>query len=132
MESQLKPDQERRISPRVHAAYAAKVFDRRAQRYHPAQTCDLSASGALLKVQRSMPIHKGDHLDVTITTDDETNRMLALDDFIPARVVRVTAIDRFSQAVAVQFNAASEMPAEVADDPIIQTHVMPQRDRLAA
>ncbi len=132
MESQSQTGQERRLSPRVHAAYAAKVFDRRADRYHPAQTCDLSASGALLKVQRSMPIHKGDLLDVTITTDDETSRVLALEDFMPARVVRVTAIDRFSQAIAVQFNAAADMPAQQADNPIIETHVMPNRERLAA
>lgn len=123
---------DRRTSPRIQAAYSAKVFDAKAQRYHPAQTCDLSAGGALLKVQRSMPIHRGDCLDVTITTDDETSRVLAMDDFIPARVVRVMAIDRFSQAIAVQFNAASEMPAVVADDPIIETHVMPQRQRVAA
>jgi len=132
MESQSQTDQERRLSPRIQAAYPAKVFDRRAERYHPAQTCDLSASGSLLMVQRSMPIHKGDLLDVTITTDDQTSRVLALEDFMPARVVRVTAIDRFSQAIAVQFNAACDMPAGIADDPIIETHVMPQRERLAA
>lgn len=124
--------QDRRTSPRISAAHAAKVFDPRAQRYHPAQTCNVSASGALLKVQRSMPVMSGDRLDVAIDADDATRRVLALGDFVPSRVVRVMAIDRFSQAVAVQFHAASDLPAEDPADPIIHTWVKRQPERIAA
>ncbi len=124
--------QDRRMSPRMSVAHGAKVFDPRAQRYHAAQTCNISATGALLKVQRSMPVMSGDRLDVAIDADDATRRVLALGDFVPSRVVRVMAIDRFSQAVAVQFHAASDLPADQADDPIIHTWVKPKTDRIAA
>ena len=40
--------------------------------------------------------------------------------------------DRFSQAVAVQFHAASDLPAEDPADPIIHTWVKPQPERIAA
>lgn len=132
MESQVKTGQDRRTSPRIDAAHAAKVFDPRAQRYHPAQTCNVSASGALLKVQRSMPVMSGDRLDVIIDAGEDMQRMLALEDSVPCRVVRVSAIDRFSQAIAVQFNAAADMPATDSDDPIIHTYVKPHHERIAA
>jgi hypothetical protein len=132
MESQAQSDQDRRTSPRISVAHAAKVFDPRAERYHAAQTCNVSAGGALLKVQRSMPVCSGDRLDVIIDTEAELSRVLALNEFVPARVVRVTAIDRFSQAVAVQFHAATDATAEDDQDPIIHTYVKPQRERIAA
>lgn len=132
MDSQSQTGQDRRTSQRISVAHAAKVFDPRAQRYHAAQTCNVSAGGALLKVQRSMPICSGDRLDVIIDTEAELSRVLALDEFVPARVVRVSAIDRFSQAVAVQFHAAADTTSEGDSDPIIHTYVKPQRQPVAA
>ncbi|MCL4196045.1 MAG: PilZ domain-containing protein [Phycisphaerales bacterium] len=116
---------DRRSSRRISAVHPAKVFDPRAQRYHAAQTCNLSAGGALLKIERSMPVCGGDRLDVMIRADEGTSRLLCLDEAIPSRVVRVMAIDRFSQAVAVQFHAASDAAGDEPVEPVIHTRVRP-------
>jgi len=129
MESNPQSHMDRRSSRRINAVHPAKVFDPRGQRYHGAQTCNISAGGALLKVQRSMPICDGDRLDVIINADENMTRVLALDEAIPSRVVRVTAIDRFSQAVAVQFHAASDAAGDEPDEPVIHTRVLPTCDR---
>ncbi len=120
---------DRRSSRRINAVHAAKVFDPRAQRYYAAQTCNLSAGGALLKIERSMPVCGGDRLDVMIRADENTARLLCLDEAVPSRVVRVMAIDRFSQAVAVQFHAASDAAGDEPDNPVIHTRVLPVADR---
>ena len=97
--------QERRASKRRTVIHPAKVYDQRADKYYPAETCNLSDDGALLKINRTMPISRGDTLDIGMATTD-TGAVISREGFVTARVVRVTSIDRFSQAVAVQFTAA--------------------------
>ncbi len=129
MEESPQTRSERRTSERMQVVRPAKVFDPRAHRYHAAQTCNISAGGALLKVQRTLPVFSGDRLEVVIEAEEEVRRLLSLDDAVESRVVRVRAIDRYTQSVAVQFHAGEESAAQEPPDPVIHTRVAPIRGR---
>lgn len=129
MEENPQSRNERRTSERMQVVRPAKVFDPRAQRYHAAQTCNISAGGALLKVQRTLPVFSGDRVEVMIEAEEEVRRVLSLDDAVESRVVRVMAIDRYTQSVAVQFHACEESAGDEAPDPVIHTRVAPVRVR---
>ena len=101
---------ERRTARRYLAVHPAKVYDHRAQKYYPAQTSNLSQTGALLKVNRSMPLAVGDELAVGIAAG-AGQTILSGDDLARARVVRVIPLDHLSQAVAVTFGQ-SAAPAQ--------------------
>lgn len=118
----------RRESRRRVRITPAKVYDERAERYYPAETTNLSAGGALIKVNRSMPICRGDRLSIGILRDFDLpeeqsgsapvrqTSVLRREDFEPATVVRVTPIDPCSQAIAIQFVRFRR--EEVALDPV--------------
>lgn len=93
---------ERRGSERITLIKPAKIFDRRADKYFPARTTNISEGGVLLTVNRSMPIHTGDELAVGLSKE-EFPAVLAERDFRAARVVRVIPIDQHAQAVALAF-----------------------------
>lgn len=103
---------ERRSEERWITIKPAKVYDHRADRYFAAQTCNLSVGGALLKVVRSMPIAAGDRLNVTIG-DVAEGPVIALDNTVESKVVRVTPMDPYTQAVAVQYRQANHNTADL-------------------
>lgn len=100
---------ERRRHPRFPGAHAAKVYVPRALRFAGAETADLSVGGALLRVDRSRSIAAGDEVEVAIAHGEECVAPAAL--MRRARVVRVSAMDHYHQAVAVEFADAGEMSA---------------------
>lgn len=104
------PTIERRASLRLAASYPAKMYDRRAERYFAAETCNVSETGALLKVQRSMPVIAGDVFDLAVT-QKAPSVVIGKKNLVPAIVVRVIPIDHYSQAVAVRYD---RMPAVVS------------------
>ena len=119
---------ERRNSPRVCAVRPAKVYDPRAERYHVAETCNLSATGALLKVHRAMPIAAGDRLEVGILGPARGDSpVLDGRDLLASRVVRVVPMDRFSQAIAVEFAQPDAATLPDVSIPFDRAHARPQR-----
>ena len=93
---------ERRTNQRNYATHPVKVYDERADKYFAGRASNTSPDGALLVLQRAMPIASGDNLSIAIarTADDV---VFGEDDLIPSEVLRVTPIDAFTQAVAVRF-----------------------------
>ncbi|MBL0921908.1 MAG: PilZ domain-containing protein [Phycisphaerales bacterium] len=100
---------ERRRHPRFPGAHAAKVYLPRALRFAGAETADLSVGGALLRVDRSRPIAAGDEIEVAIAHGEECVAPAAL--LRRARVVRVSAMDHYHQAVAVEFADSGTLSA---------------------
>lgn len=100
--SQPCPMADRRRAVRLMLIRPAKLFDPRADKYFPGRTTNLSDTGVLLTVNRSMPIHTGDELSVGLSRD-EFPSVLTSRDFRPSRVVRVIPIDQHAQAVALEF-----------------------------
>lgn len=96
---------DRRRHPRLTTTRAAKVFLPAAMRYAASETSDISAGGALLKVDRARRLAAGDRLDVAVINPAQPAAVLESKSMLPARVVRVTPIDHFHQAVAVEFDA---------------------------
>ncbi|MBL1218082.1 MAG: PilZ domain-containing protein [Planctomycetes bacterium] len=105
-------DDERRSEERWVAVKPAKVYDRRADRYFTAQTCNLSQGGALLKIVRSMPIAAGDPLTITIGEAAE-GPVVAQDQMVESKVIRVIPMDPYTQAVAVQYKQANHETADL-------------------
>ncbi len=94
---------DRRTARRSEVHWPAKVFAVRADKYFPAETCNTSSSGVLLKVGRSLPVAPGDYLDVALGQEQEHTAVVPRDGMISARVVRVAPMDSLSQAVALHF-----------------------------
>ncbi len=93
---------ERRGIDRDCSTHPVKIYDERADKYFAGRTSNTSRTGALLILQRSMPIAAGDEFCVAIArTTDEV--VVGHNEMIPAEVLRVTPIDAFTQAIAVRF-----------------------------
>lgn len=109
-------EQDRRGHRRRIAIVAAKVYDERAERYFAAETTNVSASGCLLRINRTMPLNRGDRLAVGLAAQPATTWMSGRPGAVPsqpvlrkagleaATVVRVTPIDPHTQVVAVHFD----------------------------
>jgi len=104
---------ERRTSERHIEVHTAKVYDQRADKYFPAETCNVSDSGVLLKVNRSMPISAGDVLDVALFEDDN-GPVIGHQEMAGSEVVRVVSIDRFTQAIAVRYTVKPALALRAA------------------
>jgi hypothetical protein len=102
---------DRRRHPRFPGAHATKVFLPRSLRFAGAETSDLSAGGALLRVDRSRALKAGDEVELAIAHAEEAVAAAAL--MRRARVVRVIPMDHYHQAVAVEF-AVPDAPATAA------------------
>ncbi|MFG0328350.1 MAG: PilZ domain-containing protein [Phycisphaerales bacterium] len=100
---------DRRRHPRRIEIHPAKIYDGRAERFFAGETANVSESGALLKVARTMPIHAG--VEIEVGVDVSRDGILSRRSFLPAQVVRVTPIDRFSQAIAVRFKELNQATA---------------------
>lgn len=95
-------DTERRLADRNCVTHPVKIHDERADKYFAGRTSNTSRNGALLILQRSMPIAAGDEFCIAIarTVNDV---VVGQHEMVPAEVLRVTSIDAFTQAVAVRF-----------------------------
>lgn len=94
---------ERRRHARYQLARPCKVRDCRTLVFSPGMTADVSAGGALLKIDRVRPIQIGDVLDVAVAWTP--NAVLGSDSMVRAIVRRVSPIDPYHQSVAVEFEA---------------------------
>jgi hypothetical protein len=104
---------ERRIAPRVAMTCPAKVYDAHSEKYFQGRTGNISDSGALILLQRSMPTFEGATFDVAIARSVE-DVVVRRNEMIASTVVRVTPIDHHTQAVAVRFNEASSLARDEA------------------
>lgn len=105
---------ERRAGARDRSTHPVKVYHETADKYYAGRTSNTSPYGALLVVQRSMPIASGDQLSVAIARTSQ-DVVMGHDEMIASEVVRVTPIDPFTQAVAVRF-AESVVNADYAPE----------------
>lgn len=92
---------DRRQHPRQAVIRQCKVRDARTAAFAPGQTADVSAGGALIRVDRARPFGPGDELDLVVSWDDKP--VISAKDMVRARVRRVTPIDHHHQAVALEF-----------------------------
>lgn len=107
---------ERRAFPRFQVTRPCKVFHRNSQRYLAARTTDVSAYGALLRVDSPRLMQAGEELDVAVAWEDQT--MLPRESLVRATVVRlgpstIADADR-CQTVAVRFTAPVREAAYLA------------------
>lgn len=92
---------DRRQHPRRAVVHQCKVRDGRTASYAAGLTADVSAGGALIRVDRARPYGPGDELDLVVSWDDRA--VISSKDLVRARVRRVTPIDHHHQAVALEF-----------------------------
>lgn len=101
--------EERRRDPRQRLARGCKVFYWPTQRYLAAKTCDVSAGGALLRIDCARPLAEDEQLDV-IVPPGEAGFALSRDQR-RARVVRSRTGRDGEQLVAVEFERDVAMAA---------------------
>ena len=98
---------ERRAFPRLRLARTCKVFHPGTQKFLPARTTDVSAYGALLRVDSPRPFQPGEDLEVAVAWDGEP--LISGESLMRATIVRTgpggLADAERSQTVAVQFHA---------------------------
>lgn len=100
---------EQREHPRTPVARAAKVFHRASGRYVPAQTCNVSRGGVLLRVGSARPFRPDDRVDVFIAWSDGV--LLAASGAIRATVTRAARSPSCEQFVALRFETPAALPA---------------------
>lgn len=103
---------ERRRHDRRTVVKRCKIRDRRTASFAAGETADLSAGGALIRVERARPFGPGDEVDLVVDWDGRT--VLSSDDMLRARVRRVTPIDHQHQAVALEFKQVAAAAAIAA------------------
>jgi len=118
---------ERRRAYRETATHPVKVYDERAEKYFAGRTSNASNEGALLILQRTMPIAAGDRLHVAIAFRRE-DVVVHQDAMIPSEVVRVAPVDSFTQAVAVRFLEAGALMHESPDASVATVSARPARE----
>jgi c-di-GMP-binding flagellar brake protein YcgR len=93
---------ERRNDPRVNVSLGVKVYDRRAQRYRPARTFDLSSGGALIEIHQGQTLAIGDSIDLAVEYSSSA-AVVHHDDLLKAIVLRNVGYDHGHRRVAVRF-----------------------------
>jgi hypothetical protein len=92
--------QERRRHQRFGVNRPCKVFHRSTRRYLCAETVDVSASGALVRVEPTRPIAVGDEISLVVAWNDEV--LLAADAQVPGKVIRVLPSENGMQILACE------------------------------
>lgn len=103
---------ERRRHARYTVVRPCKVRDCRTLVYSPGQTCDVSAGGALLRIERVRPVMPGDELEVAVAWTP--GAVLGSETMVKARVKRVMPIDHYHQAVALEFQSKPAVSQRLA------------------
>lgn len=101
---------ERRRHPRVPANCAAKMFFPSSLHFGVGCTTDVSAGGALVRVERSRSLRPGDRVEVAIASGRGASGVVRAEDLWPGEVVRVIPIDCHEQAIAVRFDQPTALP----------------------
>lgn len=96
---------DRRKHPRQDVVRTCKVLHERFGALLAATTSNVSVGGALLCMERVRPLAAGDRVQVAI--DWRGVGVLEQGALMPARVIRVTAMDHHQQAVAIAYDHAA-------------------------
>lgn len=91
---------ERRVNPRIVVTKPCKVMHVATRKYLPAQTCDISSGGALLRITTPRPLAPGDEIQVFIAWDHRN--LLTTGEQVRAHVMR-TYFDGVEQIIGVRF-----------------------------
>jgi c-di-GMP-binding flagellar brake protein YcgR len=83
----IELDHDRRESPRIALSRPCKVFNPRSGKYASGSTCDISAGGMLLRLDRPLAVEAGDRLYVGIA-QKRRQTLLKSAEMIEAEVVR--------------------------------------------
>jgi len=102
---ELKP--ERRIAERLELKRLAKVMHHPSHRYLPANTRNISTTGALIEIITTRPLAAGDNLDLFVDFDDTD--VLTNENAVSATIVRVHEWTDERQTVAIHFQDAIEL-----------------------
>ncbi|MCC6675648.1 MAG: PilZ domain-containing protein [Phycisphaerales bacterium] len=107
---------ERRSFPRLRITRSCKVFHPGTQKFLPARTTDVSAYGALLRIDSPRALQPGEELDIAVAWDGEP--ILPQECLMRATVVRTgpgTLADaERCQTVAVRFRTPVREAAHLA------------------
>ncbi|TVQ61208.1 MAG: PilZ domain-containing protein [Phycisphaerales bacterium] len=96
---------ERRAHPRIPCARPAKVFLPATLRFAAAETADVSDGGALVRIDADRLVRVGERIEVAIVQPGAPGSgLIESKSMRPARVVRVTPMDYFHQAVALAYD----------------------------
>lgn len=93
---------ERRVSERLNLERPCKLYIPRIGRYLAGSTWNLSAEGALLQLDRPVPLEPGDRLFVGIALT-RRQPIFCSADMMEAAITRVLPTDNDSVALAVHF-----------------------------
>ena len=113
----IELDHDRRESPRIALSRPCKVFNPRSGKYVSGSTCDISAGGMLLRLDRPLAVEGGDRLYVGIAPK-RRQTLLKSAEMIQAEVVRTLASATGEMFVAVRFTDPSQemlLPFRKAD-----------------
>lgn len=99
-------ENEQRRDLRSELVRPCRIFDPRSGKYLHGTTCNLSLSGALIRIARPCTLRPGDTLHVGIALDDRQGFMQARDMF-EATVVRAFGTPSGQTMVAIQSDSAS-------------------------
>jgi c-di-GMP-binding flagellar brake protein YcgR len=94
-------DKDRRRHPRLDLAAPCKVYHPASRRFAAARTKNVSAGGALLRVETGRPLMPGEPIDVALSL--EPKPLLQSVSMIAARVIRSLPIGDNAQELAVRF-----------------------------
>lgn len=107
---------ERRAFPRHRITRPCKVFQPATQKFIPARTADVSAYGALLRIDSPRTLQPGEALDIAVAWDGEP--LLSRQSLMRATVIRLgpstIAEAERCQTVAVRFSAPVREAAHLA------------------
>lgn len=103
---------ERRRHERHVLVRDCKLRARSAPAFTPAQTTNLSRSGALIRVPSSRTYASGDRIELALPASRQP--LVMSDALIGARVRRVIPIDHHSQALGIEFDEALERHGALA------------------
>lgn len=102
---------ERRQHYRVPIAKPCKVFHPATRRYLPGRTTDVSAGGALLRVNAPRPLVPGDEIEMYIAWNNRS--LLTTSEQMRGRVTR-TLFDGNEQIIAIEFAQAQVVETSAA------------------
>ena len=101
---------ERRANQRLSLARPCKLYFPRIGRYVPGSTWNVSSGGALLQLDRALPIEPGDHVFVGIALK-RCQAVLPTGEMLEAGVLRVARTAADGIALAVRFLTAQHEAA---------------------
>jgi len=97
---------ERRQNRRYHLDWAACIWHDATKRFYTAQSVDISATGALVRIPLSAPIRVTEQVEVNFTVPDGPDPDQCASKVFSAKVVRVNrgqSILEAQQSIALQF-----------------------------